>query len=230
MLRRGAAGHRKAVVGEDLAGARDMRQHAIENPPPSAGVIHPEFEEVAQKPAALRHAKGKRVGDAGALDAAPFGDHRVWRTVAVGPLVTQERDEIARRGKPDADHLRAGRFVPNLVDFIGGEQRASGQQPDRPLVDKFPGLGRDLGAGVTFSVANRQPCVARIGRNGGVIEAYDVTLARRAGADVELVANAAGPSVCRLRAPPAALRSCRYWRVALLNPIPTRPDCNRGRA
>ena len=63
MLRRGAARHREAVVGEHLAGAGDMGQHAVEDASAMPVVVHPEFEEMAQKAAGLRHAEGERVLD-----------------------------------------------------------------------------------------------------------------------------------------------------------------------
>ena len=47
VLRRGAARHREAVIGEHLAGARDMRQHAVEDALAAPVLVHAEFEEMA---------------------------------------------------------------------------------------------------------------------------------------------------------------------------------------
>ena len=57
VLGRGAAGHAEAVVGEDLAGTGDMAEDAVEDLAAALVGVHPEFEEMAQKPPALRHAE-----------------------------------------------------------------------------------------------------------------------------------------------------------------------------
>ena len=62
MLGRGAAGHAEAVIGEDLAGAGDMAEDAVEHPLPGLVGVHAEFEEMAQEAPALRHAKGRARG------------------------------------------------------------------------------------------------------------------------------------------------------------------------
>ena len=106
VLRRGAAGHAEAVVGEHLAGARDMAQQAVEDAPPGIVRVHPELKEMAQKAAALRYPEPEGV----VYLAAVCEDG-----IAVA-LVPQERHEVAHAGEADAEHLRLGGLVPQLVD------------------------------------------------------------------------------------------------------------------
>ena len=102
MLCRGAARHAKAVVGEHLAGAGDMAHDPIEHAPARAVAVHPEFEEVPQKAAALRHAETDRVADLGI----------VRQQRVAGALMAQKRDEVAHRRKADAEHLWLACLVP----------------------------------------------------------------------------------------------------------------------
>ena len=112
-------------------------------------VIHAEFEKVPQEAAALRDAKSQRMG-------MPAFSDRVRGAFAVGALVAQKRDQIAHRGKADAEDLRPGRLVPDLVDLERRELRACGQQPDRLASTNSQDAGRDFGARVAFAVAHRR--------------------------------------------------------------------------
>ena len=47
VLGRGPAWHRKAVIGKDFAGARDMGEHPVEDAPAGAVVVHTKFEKLA---------------------------------------------------------------------------------------------------------------------------------------------------------------------------------------
>ena len=60
----------------------------------------PEFEEMAQKAAALRYAESR----ARERISPIVRDHGLG-VRAVGVLVAQERDEVADRGIADAEHL-----------------------------------------------------------------------------------------------------------------------------
>src|SRR5439155_12124201 len=111
VLRRGAPGHTKAVVGEDLAGARDMAEDAVEHRLAGLVGIHSQLEEMAQEAAALRHAERQRVAD----PARPRHE-RVGNAAVIGAAITEERDQVAHTGITDAKDLRPDRLVPQLID------------------------------------------------------------------------------------------------------------------
>jgi hypothetical protein len=69
----GASRHAEAVIGEHLAGAVDMAQHAVEDAPPMPIVVHAELEKMTQKTSALRDAKGECMADAGTGGPRPVG-------------------------------------------------------------------------------------------------------------------------------------------------------------
>ena len=96
-----------------------MGEHAIEDPPAMSVVVHPEFEEMAQKAARLRDPESKRVLDLWPL--ATSCNHRIEGSVAVGALVAEERDEIAGSGEANAGHRCPGGLVPKIVDLEGSE-------------------------------------------------------------------------------------------------------------
>ena len=152
----------------------------------------------------------------------PSGEHRIGRANAIGPLVAQKGDEVAGRGEAHADHRRSGRLVPEIVDLVGGEIGSGREQPDRPVVDELPLLGRDQGAGVAFAVAHGQPGLVLVGRDGRIAEPHDIALAGGAGPDMKLVADAAHhrPAVFERRRQPRghAAVGARRRRV------PARPD------
>src|SRR4029077_5413567 len=58
------------------------------------------------------------------------------------------------------------------------------------VVDEFPFLTRDFAAGVALAVAHGQPSFGLVGRGCGIGEPPRAAVARRAGADMELVADA----------------------------------------
>ena len=126
------------MVGEHLAGAGDMAHATIEDAPPMSVVVHPELEEVAQKTPTLRDTKGERMADTDTLGRHPLGEQRVRRAVAVGGFVAEKRDEVADRGKADAEHLGAGRFVPEVINLERREEAARRQGPDRLRVGELP--------------------------------------------------------------------------------------------
>ena len=49
-----------------------MREHALEDAPRLAVLVHPELDEVAQEAAALRSAESERVTNAAAASASGF--------------------------------------------------------------------------------------------------------------------------------------------------------------
>jgi len=72
------------------------------------------------------------------LGRHPLGEQRVRRAVAVGGFVAEKRDEVADRGKADAEHLGAGRFVPEVINLERREEAARRQGPDRLRVGELP--------------------------------------------------------------------------------------------
>ena len=192
MLRRGAAGHAEAVIGEHLAGAGDMAEHAVEDAPPGAVRVHAELEEMAQKAAALRYPEAERM-----IDGPAFRQHRV----AVG-LETQERDEVAYAGEADAEHFGLCRLIPQLINPERLEFASFRQEADRARVDEFPFAAWDLGTRLALAIAHDEPSRRLVERGDGVGEAVGAAIARAARADVELVADAAGDRV-------AVLHRCR---------------------
>src|SRR5438093_1370739 len=142
MLRRGAARHREAVIGEDLAGARYMGQNTVEDATAMPVIIHAELEKVTEETARLRHSESERVLD---LRPAAMNGHRIGCPLAVRLLVAQEGHEVAGCSKAGAEHRRACRLVPEFVDLEGLKMRAGRKQPDQLPVCKLPAIRWNLG-------------------------------------------------------------------------------------
>src|SRR6266700_990501 len=187
VLRRSAARHAKAVIGEDLAGAGDVAEDAVEHDLAGLVGVHPELEKMAQKAAALRHAERQRMAD-----LARPRDERIGDAAAIGARIAEERDEVAHAGIADAEHLRPDRLVPQLVDLDRLEGAARWQKPDRAVVDEFPFAARDLAAPVALAGAHGEPRLRLADRRGGVRETPDAAVTGRPGAEMELVADPAG--------------------------------------
>ena len=194
VLGRGAPGHAKAVIGEDLAGPGDMAEDAVEHPLAGRVGVHPEFEEMAQEAAALRHAKGQRVADF----AGPRQE-RVGNAAAIGAAMAQERDEVAHAGIADAEHFCPDRLVPQLVNLDRLEFAALRQKADRAVVDEFPSAARNFPAPVALAGAHGEPRSGLAGQGGLVAEAPDAAVTGRARPEMELVADAAGDRLAVLQ-------------------------------
>src|SRR4051812_22585606 len=138
-----------------------------------------------QEAAALRYAEADRMPD-----FRPLRQQRV-----VGALVTQERDQVAHRGEADAEQLRVGRLVPQLVNLERVERAPLWQQPDRAVVDELPFLPRDVAPPVALAVADDEARFGLVERGGGVAETAHDQLGGAAGTHMELVADAPGNRV-----------------------------------
>src|SRR5439155_4778913 len=103
--------------------------------------------------------------------AAIIGFAAPLRSVA---SVTQKRDEIAHRGKADAEHLGAGRLVPQLVNFERRKAATGWEEADRFRVGEFPSIGGDLATGIALAVAHGQPRMPSVGRDGRVGKPHDL--------------------------------------------------------
>jgi hypothetical protein len=106
--------------------------------------------------------------------------------------VAQERDEVAHRGEADAEHLRLGGLVPQLVDLERLERAALWHQADRAGIDELPFRARDLAPPVSFAIPHRQPRLGLVERSGRIAEPPHDQLGRTAGADMKFVPDTAG--------------------------------------
>ena len=116
---------------------------------------------------------------------------RIRRALVVGALVAQERDQVARRRKADAEHLGLGGLVPELVDRQRREPRPLRQQPDRARVGELPLACGDQDPRIGLARPHSQACLALVGGNRRIAEPHRLHVGRPALADLDLLADAA---------------------------------------
>jgi hypothetical protein len=111
------------VIGKDLAGTRNMAQHAVENSPAASIVIHAELEEMSQKPATLRHGVIP-IAVMILPDEAARTSNSAWVWIAEATVEGRTYTALSRHGP-------ANELARQLV--------AAGL-PDRPMVICYLGL------------------------------------------------------------------------------------------
>ena len=153
VLRAGPVRLAELDVQEDLAGACDVRQHAVEDPPPGLIAVEAALDVLAQVSPGLRDAEGQRRADARHVGAER---HRVRRARAVGGLVAQEREEVTRGGEADAEHLGILGRVVEVVDEARLERRALGRERDRTRPLEGPLRRRNLHRRIALARAHGQ--------------------------------------------------------------------------
>jgi len=177
---------------------------------------------VPQKTTGLRNPEGERVRYFGRVVPSAARDHRIRHPVAISELVAQEGDEVAGHGKAGAEHRGPGRLIPEIVNLVRRKMSAGWEQSDRLPVHKLPRLRRDDGTAVALAIAHRQMRIALVGRDGRVVQSHDIPLARCAGADMELVTDAAHH---RLTVFECWRQPRRHSVIGARRPrIPTRPN------
>ena len=132
------------VVGEGLPRAGDVGMDAVEDDAARDVLVEALVQEVAQHAPAL----GDADRDRGA--GQPGLRQRVRIAAGVGRLVAQERDGVAHRREPEAQHDGVLRLVDELVDGAAVE-------PGGPL---------DLDLGVARPRSTRGPGAPAAGRSG----------------------------------------------------------------
>src|SRR6202008_2317764 len=118
-------------------------------------LVEPEMHQITKHAAALRDAKAQRVADAPAL---------LRRQRIVFCFVSQERNNVADRGKADAHHDRIARAVDELVDRAAVEARlAWSRDLDMAVVDQTPCKTGRRAARITLALPHRQRRTVRVG-------------------------------------------------------------------
>ena len=151
--RRRAARSGKPEVERRLP-RRDVREDAVPHDPAGQVLVEAEMDEGLEKVARLRGSDRHRKPD------PPC--HRVAGAVPIVGRVTEEGDEIARRGEPDTEDQRILRGVDQLIQALGIEAslhtdargiRNTGKR-FAATVGECP-IGRRHGAGAGLSTVDR---------------------------------------------------------------------------
>src|SRR5262249_37182722 len=130
VLRVGAERLAELGVVEDAPDAGDVGQHAVEDLALRLILIEALADVVAQIAPALR--------DADAEGTPDRTTGRVRGTRVVARRIAQERDDVARRGIADAEHLWIFRRVGQLVERAGLGLRPFRQQLDHARIGIGP--------------------------------------------------------------------------------------------
>src|SRR3546814_6801303 len=122
----------EAVVHPHLAGARDVRQHAVEHPAAVGVGVEALVDEVADAAPGQRTAPG-----IGLLDPRTAVAQRVRIALGVGVGVLEEADEVPHPEMTEPEHPRVARLVDQLVDPAGletGVQRSEERRVGKECV------------------------------------------------------------------------------------------------
>ena len=178
----GAERLRERRVVEHPADAGDMGEHAIEHARAAFVGVEALRDVVAQVAAGLRDAESQRVR------------HRPAEQI--GAVAAQMADQVARRGKPDAQHARVGRVIVQFVDRARLRQRAL-RQPAAPCAHRRTRTPRRAVARSASAAPSAPRSCRRLRATAGT------PAARRGACRRRIPRGCAARSVCRRRWRPA---------------------------